>query len=150
MEMTIPDSYAEPVGPFTLYMEVIAGAGPSQYGLMAAPGCVVSGVMKRGMKLVWRFEVYDLESGRRLTSADDAQVSVQLADGQSLPARFEARGEPGNVPPDAPWTWVAAWSIPLEQPLGPLDYSVAIATPDGRGALIRPSTWGSLAPQIVD
>jgi hypothetical protein len=133
-----------------MYMEVLVGGGPSTYGLFAAPGCVLDGVFKRGMKLVWRFEVYDMASGLRVTDREGAQVAIMLPDGTTMPARFEQRGEPGRVAPDAPWTWVAAWNIPLDQTLGPVDYAVVVTTPDGRSGTLQPSTMGSSFPQIID
>ncbi len=146
----LPAAYGQPVGSFTMNMEVLVGGGPSTYGLFAAPGCVLDGVFKRGMKLVWRFEVYDMATGMRLTGREGGQVSIQLPDGSVIPARFEQRGEPGRVAPDAPWTWVAAWNIPLDTPLGPVDYRVIVTTPDGRSAGLTPSAMGSTFPRIVD
>jgi hypothetical protein len=145
----IPARYSEPVGPFTMYMEVIA-TGPSAYGLFVSPGCVASGVFKRGMKLVWRFELYDMASGMRLTSNDGAAVSIALPDGTMTQARFEPRGEPGSISPDSPWTWVATWHIPTDYPLGPVGYTVNVSTQDGRSAALNPITWGSPFPMVVD
>src|SRR5688572_19542289 len=48
--MPLPASFAEPVGPFTMLMEIVVAGGPSEYGLFAAPGCVPLGIFKRGMK----------------------------------------------------------------------------------------------------
>jgi hypothetical protein len=146
----LPARYAQPVGPFSMYMEVLVGAGPSTYGLFAAPGCVLDGVFKRGMKLVWRFEVYDMATGLRVTDREGAQVAIMMPDGSAIPARFVPRGEPGRVAPDSPWTWVATWTIPLDQSLGPVDYAVVVTTPDGRTGTLQPSAMGSMSPQIVD
>jgi hypothetical protein len=148
--LPLPAAYAQPVGPFTMNMEVLVGGGPSIYGLFAAPGCTLDGVFKRGMKLVWRFEVYDMDSRMRLTDREGAEVGIQLPDGTFIPARFEQRGEPGRVAPDAPWTWVAAWNIPLDTPLGPVPYRVIVSTPDGRSAGLAPTAMGSPFPIIVD
>ncbi|HZT08839.1 MAG TPA: hypothetical protein VFC51_17585 [Chloroflexota bacterium] len=145
----LPDLYSQPVGPFTMYMDVIA-TGPSAYGLFTAPGCVLDGVFKRGMKLVWRFEVYDMATGRRVTDRDGATVSISLPDGSQIPARFDQRAPPGEAAPDSPWTWVAVWNIPPDYPLGPVEYAVNVSTSDGRSAALRPATWGSVYPQIVD
>jgi len=146
----LPAQYAQPVGPFTMYMEVIA-SGPSDTGLVTAPGCILDGVFKRGMKLVWRFEVYDMATGVRVTDREGAQVMMNLPDGTSIPARFDQRGggPSGGPPPDAPWTWVATWMIPTDYPLGPVDYSVTVTTPDGRTGTIQPSTMGSRYPQVI-
>jgi hypothetical protein len=148
-ERALPDEYGQPVGPFTMYMEVVTAGAPSAAGLVASPSCVLNGVYKRGMKLIWRFEVYDQQTGLRVTDRDGAQIEMVLPDGSTIPAEFLWRGGP-NAPPDAPWTWVAAWDIPLDQPLGPVDYAVTVRTPDGRTGTLRPSRLGSVAPQVVD
>jgi hypothetical protein len=129
----IPASLNEPVD-FALYMEVLAGAGPTQYGLMANPGCVMNSVFKRGMKLVWRFELYDMAAQKRLTSQDGATVTLALPD-QDLPARFSQRG--AGQAPDGPWTWVASWTVPPAHPLGSLDYSVKVTARDGRTGILK-------------
>jgi hypothetical protein len=146
----IPARYSEPAGPFTMYMEAIIGAGPSAYGLFAAPGCTVSGVFKRGMKLVWRFELYDMATGLRLTDQQGAQATISLPDGTTTPAMFAPRGEPGTIAPDSPWTWVAVWHIPTDYPLGPVGYTVNVTTTDGRTGALNPIAWGSPFPMIVD
>ncbi len=102
------------------------------------------------MKLVWRFEIYDMATGLRLTDREGAQVAIRLPDGTAIPARFDQRGEPGRVAPDAPWTWVAAWNIPLDTPLGPVGYTVEVSAPDGRSAALSPAAMGSTFPRIVD
>jgi hypothetical protein len=148
LDYPLPDTYSLPVGPFTMDMDVIA-TGPSAYGLFTAPGCVVDSVFKRGMKLVWRFEVYDMAAGTRLTDRDGTQVMVGLPDGSTIAARVEPRAPGGEIAPDAPWTWVAVWNIPPDYPLGPVDYSVLVSTPDGRSGELRPSNWGGNRLQIV-
>jgi len=144
----LPDFYSQPIGPFTMYMTVLA-TGPSQYGLFTAPGCVADSIFKRGMKLVWRFEVYDIANGKRLTDRDGSRVSITLPDGTTEQARFEPRGPAGQVAPDAPWTWVAVWNIPLDYPLGPVDYRVDVGTADGRAGSIQPATFVGNYLQVV-
>ena len=145
----LPALYNEPVGPFAMYMEIVTAGGPSEYGLLASPGCILDGIFKRGMRLVWRFEVYDLETGLRVTDREGARAEVLLPDGATIPAAFTARGGP-TAPPDAPWTWVAAWTIPPDHPLGPVDYAVTVSTVDGRTSTLRPSSIGSRYPQVVE
>jgi hypothetical protein len=142
----VPERFMEPIGPFTMFMEVLASVSPSENGLLASPGCVTDSVYKRGMKLVYRFEIYDLDNNVRLTSADGSTARVVLPDGQVLPAYFVPRGGPGTDPSTAPWTWVAVWQIPTDYPLGPVKYHIEVATPDGRSDSIEPP---SLAGQPV-
>jgi len=133
-----PDSYSQPVGPFTMFMEVLASASPSANGLLAAPGCVTDSVYKRGMKLVFRFEVYDMDNKVRVTDADGSTAIVHVPNGPDLQADFLPRGAPGTNDPNAPWTWVAVWQIDPNYPLGPVMYNVEVATPDGRDGMITP------------
>lgn len=148
-ERAVPDEYFQPVGPFTMYMEVLTAGAPSAVGLVASPSCVLNGVYKRGMKLIWRFELYDQATGTRVTDRDGSTAEMRLPDGSVVPAEFLWRGGP-NAAPDAPWTWVAAWDIPSDYPLGPVDYLVTVSTPDGRTGTLQPSRLGSIAPQVVD
>jgi hypothetical protein len=134
----VPDRFKEPIGPFTMFMEVLASASPSQFGELATPGCVTDSVYKRGMKVVFRFELYDLDNKVRLTSDDGTTAQVTLPDGTALPAVFLPRGDPSASAADAPWTWVTTWHIPTDYALGPVMYTVDVATPDGRNASITP------------
>ncbi len=134
----VPDRYSQPIGPFTMFMEVLASAVPSQFGELATPGCVTDSVYKRGMKVVFRFELYDMDNKVRLTTADGTTAQVTLADGTALPAVFLPRGDPSAPIGDAPWTWVTIWNVPTDYALGPVMYTVDVATPDGRTASITP------------
>ena len=55
-----------------------------------------------------------------------------------MPAYFIPRGPPGSDPTTAPWMWTTVWQIPTDYPLGPVLYSVDVATPDGRAATLDP------------
>jgi len=133
----------EPIGPFTMFMEVLASAAPSQFGQLASPGCVTDSVYKRGMKVVFRFELYDMDNKLRLTTADGTTAQVTLPDGTALPAVFLPRGNPSAPVDQAPWTWVTVWQVPTDYPLGTVMYTVDVTTPDGRSAsIIPPSITG--------
>jgi hypothetical protein len=142
----VPDRFAEPLGPFTMDMEVVASASPSEVGLLASPGCVSDSVFKRGMKLVFRFELYDMDNKVRVTSADGSTAQINMPDGSALTAYFRPRGGVGANPSTALWMWTTVWQIPTDYPLGPVLYSVDVATPDGRAATLDPP---SLAGQPV-
>ena len=73
--MTTPASYYEPVGPFFFYVETLTSTGPSKYGFTPTAPCVQSGVFKRGMRMVVRFEVLDIKTGKRVTDKDDATLN---------------------------------------------------------------------------
>ena len=59
-KLTTPASYYEPVGPFFFYVETLtANTIPNKYGFAPTVACIQSGVFKRGMKMVVRFEILD-------------------------------------------------------------------------------------------
>ncbi len=132
-----PDSYYDSsVGPFYVYAETLATTSPSTYGLGSNVACTPSGIFKRGQKIVWRFEVIDTSNGKRVTDKDNAAITVHLPSGEDLKAGWAQRG--GGSVPGAPFTWNAAWNVPLDYPLGGLDYSILVKTPDGRNVSWKP------------
>ncbi|MBI2357362.1 MAG: hypothetical protein HYV04_00325 [Deltaproteobacteria bacterium] len=132
-----PASYYEPVGPFFFYVETLTSTGPSRYGLLPTVPCVQSGVFKRGMRLVFRFEILDTSTGKRVTDRDGAAVRVRLAHGEELTARWAIRGSAAALP-DSAWMWDAAWDIPPDYPVGSLDYAIMVRAKDGRTAAFIP------------
>ena len=134
---TVPPSYDQRVD-FGFYVETLATSRQSELGYAATVSCVPSGVFKRGQRIVWRFEVFDLVAGKRLTDRDGAVVKVVLPHGEELNARFSQRA--GGRVPDAPWMWNAFWDVPLDYPIGGLDYRIVVTTKDGRtGTFTQPA-----------
>ena len=131
----VPASYAEPAGPFTFYVETLATNSLGIDGWSSTVACTPNSVFKRGMKLVWRFEVFDMSTGKRLIGQDGEKVVVKLPHGEDITARFSQRG--GGSAPDAPWMWSAAWNIPLEYPIGSLDYTIEVTSKDGRSSTFK-------------
>jgi len=135
---TTPASYYEPVGPFFFWVETLTSANPSKYGVMSTVPCVQSGVFKRGMRLVFRYEILDISTGKRVTDKDGATTKVRLQHGEELTARWLIRGSV-NALPDSAWMWDVAWDIPPDYPVGSLDYTITVSTKDGRtGTFIPP------------
>ena len=132
-----PASYYEPVGPFFFYVETLTSANTTKYGVAATTPCVQSGVFKRGMRLVFRFEILDTSTAKRVTDKDGATVKVRLPHGEELAARWAIRGAAAALP-DSAWMWDVAWDIPPDYPLGALDYSLLITAKDGRKATFIP------------
>jgi hypothetical protein len=125
-----PDSLYEPVGDFSFYVETLATTHVSDFGYASDVSCIQSGTFRRGMRIVWRFEIIDLATGRRITDKDEgATVKVILPNGEELAPRFSQRG--GGRVPEAPWMWSANWDIPLDYPLGGLDYAIYVQKADG-------------------
>ena len=134
---TTPASYYEPVGPFFFYVETLTSNGPSRYGVMSTVPCVQSGVFKRGMRLVFRYEILDTSTGKRVTDKDGATTKVRLQHGEEIPARWAIRGSV-NALPDSAWMWDVAWDIPPDYPVGSLDYTLVVSTKDGRTGTFTP------------
>jgi len=111
--------------PFALYVETLATGSVSKYGYASFPSCVPNSIFKRGTKLVWRFEVIDTSTGKRVTSLDDdVTIKIVLPHGEELTPRYSKRAGTG------PWTWASAWDIPEDYPLGAFDYSIRVEKGD--------------------
>src|SRR5215467_12583607 len=136
-KLTTPASYYEPVGPFFFYVETLTGNGPSKYGVAPTVACIQSGVFKRGMRLVVRFEVLDTSTGKRVTDKDGANIKMILPHGEEVIARWTIRGSAAALP-DSAWMWDTTWDIPSDYPVGTLDYKIMVTTKDGRTATFTP------------
>ena len=134
---TTPPSYYEPVGPFFFYVETLTSIGPSRYGFTPTAPCIQSGVFKRGMRLVVRFEILDTSTGKRVTDKDGATIKLILPHGEEIPGRWTIRGSAAAMP-DSAWMWDTSWDIPLDYPVGSFDYRISVATKDGRKATFTP------------
>lgn len=134
---TTPPSYYEPVGPFFFYVETLTSTGPSRYGFIPTVPCIQSGVFKRGMRLVVRFEVLDISTGKRVTDKDGATIKLLLPHGEEIAGRWTIRGSAAATA-DSAWMWDTSWDIPPDYPVGSLDYRIAVATKDGRKATFAP------------
>src|SRR6516164_3641488 len=132
-----PESYYEPVGPFFFYVETLTSTGPSKYGLTPTQPCIQSGVFKRGMRMVVRFEILDTKTGKRVTDRDDATIKLVLPHGEEIPGRWTIRGSAAAMP-DSAWMWDTTWDIPPDYPIGSLDYRITITAKDGRTATFMP------------
>jgi hypothetical protein len=138
-KLTTPAHYDEPVGPFFFYVETLtANVNPNKYGFAPTVACIQSGVFKRGMRIVFRFEVLDTSTGKRVTDKDGATVRVRLPHGEDVAARWAIRGSVAALP-DSAWMWDASWDIPPDYPVGSLDYRIEVSLKDGRkGTFIPP------------
>lgn len=125
--------------PFTYYVETLATTRISKYGVAATVNCLNTNVFKRGQRLVWRFEVFDTSTGKRVTN-NEGTVKVKLPHGEEMTSGFSMRGGVG------PWMWTSNWDIPPDYPLGGLDYEIIVTTKEGaigsfkQPALVRAAT----------
>jgi hypothetical protein len=118
-----PPELVNEVVPFTFYVEHLTGHQVTTVAQF--PGCVPNSQFRRGTHLVWRFEVFDTSTGKRVTGLDTATIKVVLPNGEEKLARYSKRGGTG------PWMWAAAWDIPFDYPLGTFDYQIVV-TKGGR------------------
>ena len=138
-KLTTPASYYEPVGPFFFYVETLTAntTPPNKYGFAPTVACVQSGVFKRGMKMVVRFEVLDTKTGKRVTDKDGAIIKLVLPHGEEVVGRWTIRGSAAALP-DSAWMWDTSWDIPPDYPVGSLDYRIVVTTKDGRTGTFTP------------
>lgn len=130
----VPDSVKAPVA-FSFYVDTVTSApGESQYHVDPTIACAQTNIFKRGMRITWRFTVTDDSTGKRVTSDDVDSAVIKLATGQEIKAMFEPAGPP-NVPDS--WFWHAAWDIPMDYPLGTMDYSIEVHTKSGKVATFK-------------
>ncbi|MBI2867285.1 MAG: hypothetical protein HYX97_02985 [Chloroflexi bacterium] len=131
-----PASFSQPLALYIHADTVTSGQNESKYNIdatgIAAPLCVQTSVFKRGMHLVWRWEIVDTATGKRLTSDDIETAVVRLPSGEEIKGRFgrHGTGRPGGD--GGPWFWTAAWDVPLDYPLGALDWSINAKSKDGK------------------
>jgi hypothetical protein len=134
---TTPPSYYEPVGPFFFYVETLTSTGPSKYGYTPTQPCIQTGVFKRGMRMVVRFEVLDTSTGKRVTDKDGATIKLVLPHGEEIPGRWTIRGSVAAMP-DSAWMWDTSWDIPPDYPVGSFEYRIVVTAKDGRTATFTP------------
>ncbi|MBI4187493.1 MAG: hypothetical protein HY530_08340 [Chloroflexi bacterium] len=115
--------------PLFFYVDTVtAGPGESKYNVDASRYCVINGVFKRGMHIVWRMEVVDTTTSKVLQKTDVSSAVLKLPHGETKNFNFGRHG----ATEDAPWFWTAAWDAPPDYPLGVLDFTIEVTTNDGK------------------
>jgi len=132
---TAGPEYYQPV-PYAVYVETIATTTASKYGVASSISCTPSGVFARGQRIVYRYEVIDTSTGKRLTAADGATLKVVEPNGDESLGSFGQRG--GGKVPDAPFMWSSNWDIPLDFALGAVDYKIVITPKTGPSYTWKP------------
>jgi hypothetical protein len=112
-----------------------------------------SGTFKRGERMVWRFAILDVDRGKVVTGEEAESVLLKLPYLVDEKATYKQRGD-GRTP-GAPWTWEVCWDVPLDYPIGSLDYSIFVKFNDGRRgewkppALVDPSRGVDSRPHVI-
>lgn len=133
---TPPASYYQPVGQFYVYAETLATTTASKFNIASTISCTPSGAFARGQRIVFRYEIVDMATGKRVTDQDGATIKVVLPNGDESVGRWSQRG--GGQVPDAPFMFSSSWDIPMDYPLGAVDYKIVVATRDGRTFTWKP------------
>jgi hypothetical protein len=130
------------VFPFTFYVETLTGHQVTD--VVQYPSCVPNTQFRRGAHLVWRFEVFDTKTGKRVTSLDNPDIKVVMPNGKEVTARFSKRGGVG------PWMWAAGFTVPKDFPLGYFDYQIVVKSQDGRSATFDQDTVAIVTTTGID
>ncbi len=142
-----PKPPAPMVVPLYAYIDTVtAGPGESKFNVDANLSCVKTSLFSRGMHIVWRMEVVDTTSGKVLQGADVKDATLKLPHGEEFKFRFARHG----ATEEAPWFWTAVWDVPMDYPLGVIDYSVVIGTQDGKSITVKDPLIVSLPARGIE
>ncbi len=133
---TPPASTYTKAGDFYVYAETLVTETASTFNIAGTVACTPSGAFARGQRIVFRYDIVDLTTGIRLNDKDGSAVKVVLPNGNESVGRFSQRG--GGRTPGAPFMFSSNWDIPLDFPLGGIDYKIVITTKDGRTFTWKP------------
>lgn len=101
---------------------VTSGAGESPFNVDANLGCVRSSMFSRGMHITFRLTAFD-NTGTEIQTATAESIVLKLPGGKEAPFRYGRHG--------AYWFWTATFDVPMDFPLGTLDWSVEAKTKSG-------------------
>ena len=131
--------------------DTVRGHIPSTFG----PTCAVSSQWHPGELLVWRFRIWDPETGDQLPGNPEELVEIQpdadalavlmegltatahLSDGQSFEAHFAGHGGVDGIKDD--YFWTTSWEIPADYPTGAIDDWITVEwTAGGKTGISQP------------
>lgn len=115
-----------------MYVDTVtSGNGESKEGLNASRTCLITGVIKRGMHLVFRMKGVEVASGTELTPENVASAVVKIPGQPDRTMRYARHGQSVH------WGG-AAWDVPMDYPLGPVNFTVEVATKGGKTGVFKP------------
>jgi hypothetical protein len=103
---------------------VTSSAGESPLHVDADRYCTQSSAFRRGMHVVFRVTAFD-NTGKELQPADMQSAVLKVPGNDDLKLNY-GQHAPGI------WFWTVAWNVPLDYPLGVVDFSVVFATNSGK------------------
>ncbi|MDO8690275.1 MAG: hypothetical protein Q7R39_09770 [Dehalococcoidia bacterium] len=138
----VPPEMTKAIG---FYVDTVtSGLGESQFKVDPNLTCVRLSAFKRGMHVVWRMQIVDTSNGKVIKGDDTERATLKFANGET---RNFAYGKHGAT--DDTWQWTTAWDVPMDYPLGTVDYTIEVATKSGKtGAFKEIPVTGSLL-QVV-
>lgn len=115
--------------PIAFYVDTVtAGAGESPFNVDATIGCARTSMFSRGMRIVWRLSAFD-NTGTELQPATIESLVLKVG-GKDANFRYGRHG-------DAGWFWTATYDVPMDTPLGTLDWTVEAKTKSGATATYK-------------
>jgi len=111
---------------------VTAGAGESVYGVNAASSCTQTNFFPRGEGVVFHMAAFNARTGKIIEAADVKYAYLKIPGQPNLALRYTPHG---RDPLTAPWYWAKRWDVPLDYPLGVVDFQVVVKL-KGKGNVI--------------
>ncbi len=127
-----------------LYVDTVtAGNGESKLNLDPNRNCAITGVIKRGMHLVFRMKGVDVTTAKTLTTENVKDATVRIPGQEDRKMRFAKHADD--------WHWGgAAWDVPADYPLGAVDFTVEVTTVDGKKGLFKQMAIGDSRLQVIE
>ncbi len=127
-----------------LYVDTVtSGNGESKFNIDASRTCTITGVIKRGMHLVFRMKGVDVANGKTLTTENVKEALVKI------PGQPEMKMRYGKHADD--WHWGgAAWDVPMDYPLGAVDFSVEVTTNEGKKGIFKQMVVGDSRLTVIE
>lgn len=139
--------------PYFVYAEVLQASRASNFDVQSTSGCTPASLFTRGQRIVWRYDIMDGTTGKRITDKDGAKVKIVLPNNVEVAGTFSQRG--GGKVAGAPFMWSSNWDIPVDYPLGGIDYKVVITTKDGNSftwtppSVVAPDGGSDTRPRVM-
>lgn len=130
-ETAKPAAEAKVAVPVAVNVDSVTAA-PGAGRVDATATCVQQNVFKRGMHIVFRMSAQDTATGKALGKTEVSKAILRLASGEEIAFKYGKHGKKAN----SPFFWTTAWDVPMDFPLGAVDYKVMVTTVAGDTA-----TW---------
>lgn len=133
--------------PIAFYVDTVtAGPGESQFNVDPSLNCVRDSSFKRGMHVVWRMKATDTAAGKEITRDGMEVATLKLPNGDTRNFSFGRHG--ANA--DSPWFWTAAWDIPMDYPLGIINYSIDATAKSGAKGTFKEIPVTTAQLQVIE